>query len=161
MNKKLVKITAIVIAVVFVLGLLGPLAYTYVFSAPVTEKGADEKTLDELTIELEEAEKRLMAAEELEKEILQDSGERFRIMSERGNLSYLDIIFSANSFADFIDRVVIAREIAEYDKNMIAAIKSIKSDSAATREEVEGLIRAIEVEKMETSGRQGGRVINL
>lgn len=155
MNKKFVKITAIIIAIALVLGLIGPLAYTFVFSAPITEEGAEEKTTEELYMQLEQAEKRLAAVEELEKEILQDSSERFRIMCERGSLSYLDIVFSANSFADFIDRVVIAREIAEYDKNMIIAIKNIKKESVAAREEVEGILKAIEVDEIEASGQRG------
>lgn len=152
MNIKVVKITAIVIAIAFVLSLLGPLAYSYVFSAPAEgESGlpAEEKTVEELQEELKAAEERLAAIEQLEREAYTQSEERFRVMCERGRLSYLDIIFSSNSFADFTDRIVIAKELLEYDKNVMKSIDNIRNESVKVKGEIEALIRAIEVNELE------------
>ncbi len=161
MNRKIVKITAIVIAIAFILGLLGPLAYTYVFSAPQDEENAEtqEKTVDELREELKAAEERLAAIDLLEKNIYADSEERFRIMCERGTLSYVDIIFSAKSFSDFTDRIVIARELLEYDKNVMRSIGDLKDESLKILTEIEGLIRAIKVNEMESSGVMPERMV--
>lgn len=105
MNKKFVKLTAIIIAAAFLLGLFAQFAYMFAFAEPSD---------------------RLEAAEAVEKEIRDESGKRFRIMCEKGIGSYLDIIFSSESMSDFTDRIVIAKELAEYDKNMIKAVSEVK-----------------------------------
>lgn len=120
MNKKVVKITAIIIALIFALGIFGPLAYMYVFSAPTDEAETDYA-------------KKLEAAEKLEARVIEESGERFRIMCERGISSYLDMIFSAESISDLNDRVVIANELMEYDKNMIEAVTEAKNRIAEAK----------------------------
>ena len=109
MNKNLVRIIAICIAALLVLGLLGPLAYTFVFANP------DDKSLDEIhqemnitladiskietelneaeekvrqlneTIEesakgLEEIDKKTQKAQEPMKQYKNESRERFRVM---------------------------------------------------------------------------------
>lgn len=139
MSKKQIRITAIVIAVIFLLGIAGPLAYI-VFSAPSDEdnKAADIAELNEkikdVGAEIEELDKKLAAAEELEKNRSEESGRRLRIMCEKGVGSYLDIIFSSTSLSDFSDRIVIARELAEYDKSVMDAIAEVKAEILAADE---------------------------
>ena len=139
MSKKQIKITAIVIAVIFILGIAGPLAYI-AFSAPPDgdTKAADIAELNEkikaVAAETEELDKKLAAAEELEKNQSEDSGRRFRVMCEKGVGSYLDIIFSSESLSDFTDRIVIARELAEYDKSVTDAIAEVKAEISAAAE---------------------------
>ena len=163
MNKNLVRIIAICIAALLVLGLLGPLAYTFVFANP------DDKSLDEIhqemnitladiskietelneaeekvrqlneTIEesakgLEEIDKKTQKAQELMEQYKNESGERFRVMCEKGMMSYLDIIFSSKSLGDFVDRIVIAKELAEYDKGIMDAIKSVNDELIVEKE---------------------------
>lgn len=128
MSKKTVKIVAIVIAVIFILGILGPLAYMFVFSEPMDNAA-----------EIEEAERRLEAAQQLESSITEECGTRFRIMCERGMMSYLDIIFSSDTVSDFADRIVIAEELAEYDKNIMDTIQSIKNEIYESKTALEAL----------------------
>lgn len=151
MNKKQVKIVAIIIAVIFLLGIAGPLAYI-AFSEPDSSGLSD--IIDEMSdadinakikelgdqiiaAEKESAEldKKAEAADELDKKQTEESGRRFRIMCERGISSYLDIIFSSTDLSDFNDRIVIAKELAEYDKKVANALKDVKREIADAKEE--------------------------
>lgn len=107
MNKKFVKVTAIIISVAFLIGLFAQFAYMFVFAEPAN---------------------RLEAAQAVEKEIRAESGKRFRVMCEKGIGSYLDIVFSSENMSDFTDRIVIAKELAEYDKNMIKTVSKVKEE---------------------------------
>lgn len=139
MNKKQIRITAIVIAVIFLLGVAGPLAYV-AFSAPSEEADAAadiaeiNQKIKAVNVEIEELDKKLAAAEELEKNRSEESAGRFRVMCEKGVASYLDIIFSAESLSDFADRIVIARELAEYDKSVMNAIAEVKTEISSASE---------------------------
>lgn len=150
MNKKQVKIVAIIIAVIFLLGIAGPLAYI-AFSEPDSSGLSDidemsdadmnakiKELSDQITAaekESAELDKKAEAADELDKKQTEESGRRFRIMCERGILSYLDIIFSSTDLSDFNDRIVIAKELAEYDKKVANALKDVKREIADAKEE--------------------------
>ena len=132
MSKKTVKIVALVIAVIFLIGILGPLAYMYVFSAPSDDGESNAAELAEVTAKLE-------AAERLEKDITRECGERLRVMCEKGMVSYLDVIFSSKSISDFTDRLVIAGELAEYDKNIMNTIGNIRKEISDRKKQLETL----------------------
>lgn len=150
MNKKQVKIIAIIIAVIFLLGIAGPLAYI-AFSEPDSSGLSDideisdadinakiKELSDQITAaekESAELDKKAEAADELDKKQTEESGRRFRIMCERGISSYLDIIFSSTDLSDFNDRIVIAKELAEYDKKVANALKDVKREIADAKEE--------------------------
>ena len=149
MKKKTTKIIAVVIALLLIIGLVGPLAYEFVFSSPLEQGDEDnsinpndysienisqleadinelnEKTrvlneeLGGLTTQINEIDEKIKEAEAQEKKYSEESGNRFRVMCEKGVMSYLDIIFSAKNITDFVDRIVIAKELAEYDKNVM------------------------------------------
>ncbi len=167
MNKKVVRIIAITIAALLILGLLGPLAYTFVFAVPTESNSISEQkkiTLEDMSrIEqelntaeekvrelnekvfqsaeaLEEIDEKMYAAQELEKKYNEESGKRFRVMCEKGMMSYLDIIFSAEGLTDFIDRIVIAKELAEYDRDIMNAIKSVNDEIAGQKIDTEKLL---------------------
>lgn len=150
MNKKQVKIIAIIIAVIFLLGIAGPLAYI-AFSEPDSSGLSDIDEMSDADInakikelgdqitaaekESAELDKKAEAADELDKKQTEESGRRFRIMCERGISSYLDIIFSSTDLSDFSDRIVIAKELAEYDKKVANALKDVKREIADAKEE--------------------------
>lgn len=150
MNKKQVKIVAIIIAVIFLLGIAGPLAYI-AFSEPDSSGLSDIDEISDADInakikelgdqitaaekESAELDKKAEAADELDKKQTEESGRRFRIMCERGISSYLDIIFSSTDLSDFNDRIVIAKELAEYDKKVANALKDVKREIADAKEE--------------------------
>ena len=149
MGKRGVKITAIVIAAVFLLGIIGPLLYSMAFSEPADKIKELQEKIMQTEQRIAELDAEMAAAETLENEKLSESGKRLRVMCEKGLTSYIDIIFSAENLSDFADRIVIARELMEYDRNITGAIKAIKNEISAKKAEVEELLlqqRAAEAE---------------
>lgn len=148
MSKKAIKILAIIIAIALCIGLVSPLLYSIAFSAPTSETVSEiEAEITKLNSELDTAQKKYEAALALEERILQDRNARLQMICENGGLSYLDIIFASKSISDFTDRIVIARELVEYDKNMIASIKSVKDEILSAKKETEALVSKLEETK--------------
>lgn len=145
MNKKYAKITAIIIAIVFVLGIAGPLAYI-AFSMPDNTNNTNnimnisDKDMKSIQEELEKLSQKIEKAEEIHDKLKQEGSERFRLMSERGWGSYKDIIFSSDSISDLTDRVIIARELSDYDKNTAEAIEELKNEIIDASKEKEALL---------------------
>ena len=86
--------------------------------------------------ELDEAEKKL-------KELNEKHKERIRAMEENGELSYWSVLFEANSFSDFLDRLTMMEEIAAADSRRLKEIRkaaeeveSAKAELMAEREEM-------------------------
>ena len=52
-----------------------------------------------------------------------DSKSRIRAMEEDGSLSYWEVLFRANSFSDFLDRLNMIEEIAASDRQRLASLK--------------------------------------
>lgn len=90
-----------------------------------------------LDSEIADCNTRIGAAEEKLK-IKQNSFEdRLRALQENGSLTYLDVIFGAKSFSDFLLRLTLVGDIVRHDKNMINEIAEIKSGIEAERAEIE------------------------
>ena len=150
MSKKAIKLLAIVIAIALCIGLVSPLLYSIAFSAPPTETVSEiEAEITRLNSELDTAQKKYEAALALEEKILQDSNTRLQMICENGRLSYLDIIFASKSISDFTDRIVIARELVEYDKNMMDTIKKIQHDAELMAAESKELLAELEKARAE------------
>lgn len=66
-----------------------------------------------------------------------DAVERIRIMEENGGVSYWSILFRANSFTDFLDRINIINEIAESDRNRVEQLRVAAREVEAAKEELE------------------------
>ena len=79
--------------------------------------------------ELDEAEKRLKKLNEKHKE-------RIRAMEENGQLSYWSVLFEANSFSDFLDRLTMMEEIAASDSRRLKEIRDAAVEVAAAKEEL-------------------------
>ncbi|MDD6199914.1 MAG: peptidoglycan DD-metalloendopeptidase family protein [Firmicutes bacterium] len=89
--------------------------------------------------ELDAAEKRL-------KDLNEKNKERIRAMEEDGQLSYWQVLFGANSFFDFLDRLSIVEEIAAADhqrlKEMSEAAKQVETARAELLAERDELKKA-------------------
>lgn len=93
--------------------------------------------LEETETKLKQKEKELADATEQAENQYNAFSERFRIMCEDGAVSYLEILFSADSFSDFIDRIEIAQEIAEYDREIFDEMEKVKNKIAVSKNEIE------------------------
>lgn len=165
MKKTVVKIVAFLVACLFLLGIAGPILLSVGYAAPTDAKLEEmkrkeqqaiaaaqelEKKLNEASAkiydieaiiqkteeEIAQIETELKAAEEAEAIQMDKFKKRMAVICERGNTSYLDFIFSSTGFSDFIDRIVIAREIAEYDNNILDEMERVKEEIRAHRDEV-------------------------
>ena len=74
-------------------------------------------------LEVDAAEKRLAELNEKHKE-------RIRAMEEDGNVSYWSVLFQANSFSDFLDRLNIVQEIAASDRRRLAEMREAAEEVA-------------------------------
>jgi len=54
--------------------------------------------------------------------------ERIRVMYEAGNTSYFDVLFSATSFSDLLDRLQLLSMIAQQDKQILLDIEASKQN---------------------------------
>jgi len=104
--------------------------------------------------ELDAAKERYAALRELNKE-------RIRAMEEEGSISYWSVIFEANSFADFLDRLNMIAEIQEADQRRLEemnraaedvekaqiALESEKAELEATKAEVVLIQAELEVKR--------------
>ncbi len=80
--------------------------------------------------ELSSAEDRLEHREDL----LQ---KRLRVIYERGNVGYLEVLFEAKSFADFLTRVHYLNNIAEEDMLLVEEVEAERDLIAEQKEELE------------------------
>lgn len=62
--------------------------------------------------------------------------ERFRVMCEQGDVSYLEMLFSAKSFSDFVDKAEIMKEISRYDKEVFDEMDSARQQIEKSRDEI-------------------------
>ena len=79
------------------------------------------------------------AYQEMEEEQYSLFCQQVRSEEERGSLSYWSVLFKATSIADLLNRLEFVNEVAEYDRNLIEAIRqtreNIKTDKAAMEEQ--------------------------
>lgn len=157
MKKQTIKIVAIVIACLFLLGLLGPLLGGLVFSEPAEDpvladyQKQEASALENLAqleremnqageqvyqleqaiaatkAELADAQTALAEAEAREQAQRERFKARFAAMTDTGAANYLEMLLSAESVSDLIDRLVIAREISEYDKNVLDGLQESRT----------------------------------
>ena len=146
MSKKTVKIIAIIIACLMALGVIAPILSMFVFaendgSSIFEELSEIEKEMNELSekiyelnLQIEKDEDALDFStdevtdeEKKEAEQMKKFKDRVAVSCEGGTISYLGILFSSKSFSDLTERLVIAREITEYDKNILDSMNKTKN----------------------------------
>lgn len=69
-------------------------------------------------------------------ELSEKNKERIRAMEENGTVSYWSVLFKANSFADFLDRLNMMDEIARADKQRLQDLDTAAKAVAEAREQL-------------------------
>ena len=84
---------------------------------------------------------------------LQDLNEknmlRIRAMEEKGALSYWSVLFKANSFTDFLDRMSMMEEIASADQQRLQEMRAVAEEIAAAKDELQKGQNALKQSKEE------------
>ena len=75
--------------------------------------------------------------------------ERIRAMEEEGNLSYWSVLFKANSFADFLDRLNMIEEIAASDSRRIKEMSEAAEEVALAKQTLADKKTSLEATKVE------------
>ena len=63
--------------------------------------------------------------------------ERIRAMEEAGTISYWQVLFEANSFTDFLDRLEMINEISASDQKRINEIQKVAQEVSVTRDQMQ------------------------
>ena len=96
----------------------------------------------DLQRELDDAEIKL---EELNKK----NKERIRAIEEGGELSYWSVLFKANDFSDFLDRLTMVNEIAAADQRRLNEMSSLAKEISQSKEQLQVELSALEEAKAE------------
>ncbi len=62
--------------------------------------------------------------------------QRFRVMCEQGDVSYIEMLLSAKSFSDFVDKTEIMKEITRYDKEIFDEMDEARQQIEKSRDEI-------------------------
>lgn len=86
----------------------------------------------------------------------QQSRTRIRAMEENGDISYWSVLFQADSFSDFLERLVIVQEIQDGDKRCLQEMSSAAEQVAKVKQSLdnEKAVLVSVQEKLEASERQ-------
>ena len=93
--------------------------------------------LDEVSANLDEMEQELRQAQDQQSEQYDLLKQRLNFMYKNGKIGYLDIIFEAKSFPDFINRVEYINRIAKNDKTLLNQLSDTTSLITDTVDEID------------------------
>lgn len=100
-----------------------------------------EQELVQAEKDLELKEKELKKAEEEFEEYQSDFLSRARVMYENGDVAYIEIIFGAQSFSDFIERIELISQMMEYDNGVLDKLEEAKQTIINAKNEIEEIIK--------------------
>ena len=92
--------------------------------------------------DLEDAQARLA-------ELSEKNRDRIRTMEEEGSLSYWEVLFEANSFADLLDRMNMMQEIAASDQRRLDEMNAVATEIAETQKQLSEEMDALELVRQE------------
>lgn len=96
----------------------------------------------------------LDASEKYLQELNDKHKERIRTMEAEGELSYWSVLFQANSFADFLDRMVMVEEIAEADSRRLAELRVAAQKVAEAKDALQAEKETLQQTKEELAAMQ-------
>ncbi|MBO5292187.1 MAG: cell wall hydrolase [Lachnospiraceae bacterium] len=109
--------------------------------------------------EIEETGRQLEEAKQTEETQYENMKKRLRFIYERGDQAYLEMFFSSESFADFLNKNEYVMKMSEYDRNLLEeytqtkqSIAQKEQDLIAEKEELDELKAQAEEEKKKVSG---------
>lgn len=68
---------------------------------------------------------------------------RIRAMEEAGTVTYWQVLFQANSFTDFLDRMTMIEEIADADQRRLDEIQAVADQVSATQSQMQQELREL------------------
>lgn len=93
--------------------------------------------ITELSGQIEQKEVEINDMQQKEDEQYKKLRERIRIMYERGDVSYLELLLDADGFYDFLTKYEIIKQISTYEKQLFNEIKALKEQIIVEKEALE------------------------
>ncbi len=126
----------------------------------VSEKLADlEQQIKDKEKEIEQTQADLEAAIATEEKQYADMKKRVQFMYEKKDTLYLEILFSANGFGDFINKATYIQDLSEYDQNLMEEyentrklIEEKKAELKKEKEELDTLKEETKAEQEKVTG---------
>lgn len=126
----------------------------------VSEKLADlEQQIKDKEEEIEQTQADLEAAIATEEKQYADMKKRVQYMYEKKDSLYLEILFSANGFGDFINKATYIQDLSEYDQNLMEEyentrklIEEKKAELKKEKEELDALEEETKAEQEKVTG---------
>ncbi len=87
-------------------------------------------------------------------ELNEKNKERIRAMEEDGAVSYWAVLFQANSFSDFLDRLNMIEEIAASDKRRLDEMSAVAKEVAEAKATLQEEKKSLEQSKAELAAKQ-------
>jgi spore germination cell wall hydrolase CwlJ-like protein len=112
----------------------------------ITDK---EDEIDALTRKIEQANKDLEEAITLKDDQYEKMKKQIQFMYERSDSLYLELIFSAGSFSDFLNKNNYIEQLSSYEQNALDEYKQAQAAIEQKREELEADKAALEADKVE------------
>ena len=107
------------------------------------------KELEELVEDIEVTTEELIQAEENLEIKIGEFSARLRTMYKNGNVGYIEVLLSASDISDLLSRNKMIQVIADYDRELIEAIKEQKEIIEVKKAELEDQKEAVEITKSE------------
>ncbi len=101
------------------------------------ELGDISSQIESMAAEVETAKLDLAAATLNENAQYDSMKDRIKFMYEGGNVSLLNILFSSDSMADFLNKAEYVTTISEYDREMLDELKAVRIDVEEKQSELE------------------------
>jgi len=89
----------------------------------------------------------------------EENKERIRAMEENGSLSYWEVIFQANDFADLLDRMNMIEEIDRADRERLEEIRVAAETVETAKKELE--VKKVEMEQTRTELEETNKVLEV
>lgn len=101
------------------------------------ELGEISSQVETLAAEVERAKLDLAAAMLNENAQYDSMKDRIKFMYEGGNISLLNILFTSDNMADFLNKAEYVTTISEYDREMLDELEAVRTDVEAKQSELE------------------------
>ncbi len=105
-----------------------------------TEIDIIEKQIEQTKSDIILKEEELKVAEENYKEYEEIFLTRARVMYENSTIKYIEILFGAKNFSDFLSKLEMISQLMEYDKDILNMLEDTKKKITAAKQELEDIL---------------------
>ncbi|MEE0867782.1 MAG: peptidoglycan DD-metalloendopeptidase family protein [Clostridia bacterium] len=113
-----------------------------------------EKQIEQTKLDLAAKEEELKAAQEEFDKYQELFLSRAGTMYENGNTAYIEILFGAENFSDFISKMEIISQVMEYDKDILNKLEEGRNAIENAKNEIEGILKRQEENAVSLKERQ-------